>query len=97
MKDLEIREEAESDISESYSWYEEKREGLGSHFLLCIEEGLARITRNPRQFPELLSPIRRTFIKRFPYAAYFIEKETKIVVIAVLHNRQKPSTWQNRT
>ncbi len=55
MKELEIREEAESDISNSYLWYEEKRMGLGGHFMLCIEESFARITRNPKQFPEVLS------------------------------------------
>ena len=97
MKKLEIREEAERDISSSYSWYEEKRKGLGSHFILCIEESLARITRSPKQFPEVLKPIRRAFIKRFPYAIYFIEKESSIGVIAVLHHRQSQILLRNRT
>lgn len=97
MKELEIREEAESDISKSYLWYEEKRMGLGGHFMLCIEESFARITRNPKQFPEVLKPIRRTFIKRFPYAIYFIDKKNSVSVIAVLHHRQSSTLLQGRT
>lgn len=97
MTKLKLRKEAEADISNAYAWYEEKREGLGSHFILCIEEAFARISRNPKQYPEALNPIRRAFIKRFPYAIYFIERETSITIIAVLHHRQKPSTLRKRT
>lgn len=66
MTELEIRIEAEKDISDSYLWYEEKRKGLGGHFMLCIEEAAARIVRNPKHYPIALNPIRRAFVKRFP-------------------------------
>ena len=44
---LTIRKEAEFDIDEQFDYYEEKREGLGHDFLLCIEEALDKLQRNP--------------------------------------------------
>lgn len=35
-----IRPEAESDLEEAFSWYENKRRGLGYDFLLQVEAGL---------------------------------------------------------
>ena len=49
-KRLVIRPEAEADIEEVYGWYEAQRKGLGEDFLLCVEEGLARIARNPSSY-----------------------------------------------
>ena len=45
---LSIRKEAESDIAEAYQYYEGCRENLGSDFVLCIEESISRIQKNPR-------------------------------------------------
>jgi len=64
MRELEIREEAENDISNSYFWYEEKRKGLGAHFMLCIEEAFSWIARNPNHFPELFKSVCRAFITK---------------------------------
>jgi hypothetical protein len=44
---LTIRKEAEFDIDEQFNYYEEKREGLGHDYLLCIEEALDKLQRNP--------------------------------------------------
>lgn len=39
---------AEGDIKDAYQWYETQRKGLGEDFLLCIEEGISRISRTPK-------------------------------------------------
>ncbi len=35
-----IRPEAESDLIETFSWYEDNRQGLGYDFLLQVDAGL---------------------------------------------------------
>jgi hypothetical protein len=42
-----IDEVAASLVLEAALWYEEKREGLGSDLILCFEEGIEAIQRNP--------------------------------------------------
>lgn len=47
MRSILIRPEAEADIEEAFHWYERQRDGLGSDLLLCVEEGLEKIRKNP--------------------------------------------------
>ena len=42
-----VRPEAENDLKEAFSWYEDKRVGLGHNFLLQVNAGLNFIMRNP--------------------------------------------------
>ena len=45
-----IAPEAESDISEAYAWYEERRIGLGEDFLSCVDACIHTICRMPEMF-----------------------------------------------
>ena len=57
-----IRPEAEVDIADAYQWYEVQRKGLGESFLLCVEEALARASRNPSSYPIVYKKARRLLI-----------------------------------
>ncbi|HKJ22737.1 MAG TPA: type II toxin-antitoxin system RelE/ParE family toxin [Gammaproteobacteria bacterium] len=92
-----VRPEAEADIQEAYGWYEAQRKGLGEDFLLCVEEGLARIARNPSVYSIVHKDIRRLLIHRFPFGIFFLEAEDSISVLAVLHARRNPKAWKGRT
>ena len=45
--DLIIAPEVQRDIDEAYSWYEERRSGLGEEFLSCMEACIQAIIRTP--------------------------------------------------
>jgi plasmid stabilization system protein ParE len=91
-----IRKEAEHDIDDAFRWYEQKRPGLGSDFLLCVEEGLARISRDPAMYPLVHKDVRRTFIRRFTYGIFYFVDERSIVVLAVSHAHRDARTWRSR-
>lgn len=93
---LSIRKEAEADIAEAYKYYEKCRGGLGADLMLCIDESITRIRRNPKQFKTLLGKARRAFVRRFPYGIYYILGESEIIVLAVAHARRNPKHWQSR-
>jgi toxin ParE1/3/4 len=57
-----IRPEAEQDLAQAYQWYESQRTGLGDDFLLCVEGGLARLSRNPELYCRIHGDIRRLLI-----------------------------------
>jgi toxin ParE1/3/4 len=90
-----IRPEAERDIEDAFSWYEEKRAGLGSDFLLCVEEGFAKILRGPEIYPVVHKNVRRILIRRFPYAIFYITEHYGLVVLAVAHASRDPRKWQS--
>jgi hypothetical protein len=64
---LTIRKEAESDINIAFEYYENQRVGLGYDFLLCIEEALSKIERNPLHYKIIYKELRRIAVRRFPY------------------------------
>jgi len=82
---------------DAYQWYESQRKGLGEHFLLCVEEALSRVSRNPAIYSVVYKDVRRTLIHRFPFGVFFIAGEKSILVSAVLHARGNPKTWKDRT
>lgn len=92
-----IRPEAELDIKEAFSWYEERRQGLGFDFLLQIEAGLSIIGRNPEINPPVYKNTRKFTVKRFPYKIiYMIEKDATII-LAVMHEKRNPEFMTERT
>jgi toxin ParE1/3/4 len=93
---ISIRAEAESDISEAYTWYERQWKGLGSDFILCVEEGLAKIQRDPQIYPAVHRNVRRMLIHRFPYGIFYILEVDVILILAVYHAKRNPKQWQAR-
>ena len=87
---------AEIEFRDAFIWYERQRKGLGSEFLLCIDERMERIKRNPEQYPKVHNQIRQTVVRRFPFAIYYEIVQSKIYVLAIFHSRRDPSRWQSR-
>ena len=96
MRRLTILPQAELDVSDAAAWYEEQRAGLGDEFLDELDSILRRVIKDPLQFPKIKKQIRRALLRRFPYSVYFgLSKET-VELIAVLHQRRDPRTWERR-
>lgn len=85
-----IRPEAEGDLKEAFSWYEDKRKGLGYDFLLQVDGGLRFLERNPEIFKPEYKGTRKHIIKRFPYKIIYLIEKQKIIVLAVIHGRRSP-------
>lgn len=96
MRTILLRPEAEAEVEEAYRWYEQRREGLGAGLLLCVEEALEKISRDPEVYPVVHKDVRRTLIRRFPYGIFYIVEEQNIAVLAVFHGRRDPKQWQSR-
>lgn len=92
-----LRQEAEFDIGEQFEYYEQKREGLGHDFLLCIEEALRKLERNPLIYRRIHKELRRIPIRRFPHRIFFFVQGDQVIVTAVFHARKDPSSWTERS
>ncbi|GAB63257.1 MAG: type II toxin-antitoxin system RelE/ParE family toxin [Candidatus Jettenia sp.] len=91
-----VRHEAENDLKEAFSWYEDKRKGLGYDFLLQIDAGIRFIERNPKIHPEEYKRTRKHLIKRFPYKIIYLVEQEKIIVLAVIHSRRSSKIIKKR-
>ena len=93
---LVIRPEAEADLTDAFDWYEERVQGLGSEFLLCVDAVFSAIARNPQQYPRVHRAVRRALTRRFPYEVLFVEDKARVVVLAVFHAKRNPERWRER-
>lgn len=91
-----VRPEAELDIKDAYTWYEERTPGLGARFVAAVDEALALVSREPEIFQKVYRSLRRALIHRFPYAIFYVIKPDGIAVLAVMHTARQPSKWKKR-
>lgn len=65
-----IRNWAQVEIAEIMQWYEEKEEGLGGYFQLCLDASIEALRRYPTAPRIIRHEYRRFFVRRFPVGIY---------------------------
>ncbi|NJO55998.1 MAG: type II toxin-antitoxin system RelE/ParE family toxin [Rhodospirillales bacterium] len=97
-----LRRGAERDIAEAMEWYEKQDYELGQRFLAAVRTLIARIAAAPRHFPRMPTSIggaqpepagrtiRRGLVRSYPYAVYFVLETSRVVILAVIHQRRAP-------
>jgi toxin ParE1/3/4 len=93
---LVIRDEAEREIAEAYSWYEEQRRGLGEELVSEIEGALNGIQRNPELYPRRVGDSRACFLRAFPYGIFYVVADDLVEVLAFYHMRRDPDALRGR-
>lgn len=88
--DIVFRSTAATQAATAQAWYEMQRKGLGAEFALNLEAATQRAARNPEHFSMVHGQVRRAFLKRFPYALFFLVEPGRMVVLSCLHTRQEP-------
>ncbi|MEW5814373.1 MAG: type II toxin-antitoxin system RelE/ParE family toxin [Spirochaetota bacterium] len=91
-----VRPEVEDDLKEAFSWYEDKRIGLGYDFLLQVDAGINLINRNPEIHPIEYKGTRKHLVKRFPYKIIYLVEKEKIIILAVIHGKRRPGLIKKR-
>jgi toxin ParE1/3/4 len=84
------------DVEAAFEWYENEQPGLGMEFLDELRAIYNRIADGPLKYQDLRGGIRRTLLRRFPYAVYFAIEGDIVIVVAVLHASRDPAEWQRR-
>jgi plasmid stabilization system protein ParE len=93
---LRLRPEASADIAEAFSWYEERRAGLGGEFEAELDRTLGYVRGMPLAGRAVHRALRRALLRRFPFTVYYSVADDLIEIRGVLHNRRHPRTWLRR-
>ncbi len=94
--ELIIAPEAQQDVDEAYSWYEDRRPGLGEEFLGCVDACIRAICRMPELHAKVHEEYRRALVRRFPYAIFYEYTGGKVTVYCIFHASQDPKKWRYR-
>lgn len=100
-KSIRIDLEAEEEIIHAIDRYETEREGLGVEFW---DELRAAIRTLEAPGPECGAVIglprelgvRRKLLVRFPYAIVFVEADSSVRILSVMHGHRRPAYWRRR-
>ncbi len=87
---------AEAELFEAAAYYELQVQHLGENFLSIIEEAVGEIVESPKMYPEIENGIRRRLVRRFPYSVLYGLHNAEIVIVAIMHQKQKPRYWLER-
>ena len=82
--------DVEQDVISGYRWYESKALGLGDEFLRMFYACLEGIRRNPLISAKVHHEIRRSLLRRFPYAVYFKVQDSDAIVFGLFHCARDP-------
>lgn len=100
-KQVQVDREAEEEIVLTIEHYNQARYGLGFEFMTEVDAELDALQRpGPECRPVTGLPtelgVRRKRLPRFPYAIVFIEQETTVRVISVMHSHRSPAYLRGR-
>jgi len=88
--------EAEAELQEARTWYDDIRPELGERFARAVENTIEAIAERPSQFPVIYRGRRRAGVWRFPYGIFFEIQEHRVLIIACFHGKRQPKRWQKR-
>ena len=88
--------EAEADALAAFRFYEDRREELGERFRNHLGRAFTRLQNNPEEAPVVYRNLRRKLVHRFPYMVLYQLVPGVLYVVAIMHTKQEPATWQHR-
>ena len=87
-----IKEEAQSDITDAYLWYENRNSGLGERFLKELDFSFEQILRHPEGYQKQYRSFRQCVLSVFPYVIIYEIEVATIVVYSVFHTSRNPNS-----
>ncbi|MBK8398994.1 MAG: type II toxin-antitoxin system RelE/ParE family toxin [Leptospiraceae bacterium] len=87
---------AEEDLEETYNYYEEAQEGLGSRFVINTFQKIETISAKPDSYSADSDGIRKTKVKGFKYYIYYIVKSPIFLIVAIWHTARRPFQKEER-
>lgn len=87
---------AQQELDKAVAHYNAQAPSLGDDLFDEVVSASQRLCDFPELWPKVRKDIRRCRLKRFPYSLLYRANAEEIVVIAVMHHRQRPDYWRSR-
>ncbi len=87
---------AEHELLEGITHYAEIQSALGIRFEGAVAHAVRSAVAHPERGAMRSRNTRRWLVKGFPYAVIYRSGEQGVLVVAVAHERRRPTYWINR-
>ena len=93
---LKLSTQAQLDIWDVVSWYEDQQAGLGERFNSNLNTLLFKIAESPTLYNYYQKEFRRAVVKKIPYLVIFKITQNEIVVYAIIYGGRDPKLINKR-
>ena len=88
--------EAEKEFREAARYYENEASGVGLAFIIEVHKAVAAIVAHPLGSPKARGSIHKKVLNHFPYNVLYSVEGDLVVVVAVAHQKRRPTYWRRR-
>lgn len=83
---------ASAEVEAVISWYAQPEINQASSFVKDLERTESRLRAQPALYQQIEGEIRRAVLRRFPYSLFYVIERDEVIVLACMHQHQKPRT-----
>ena len=87
---------ARQELAAAIQRYDSELAGLGDDLLAEVEQVVQTIAAHPEAGTPHQANTRRLVLKRFPFTLIYRAMEQDIVILAIAHQRRRPTYWLRR-
>ena len=96
IRDVIVHIEAEAEILQALAWYAERSAVAARAFVQELNSMVVLAVRSPESWPRGFGNTRHIVFPRFPFNLVFRVKGETMEIVAVAHQRRRPSYWKDR-
>ena len=89
-----VRAEAEREVFEAASWYEERNPRSAVEFVEAFRTAMAQVAENPLQYQIVEDDIRRAPVGKYPYGLLYVGTDDEVIILSCFHGRRNPAVWR---
>ena len=88
---------AAAEVESAISWYAQPEINQASAFIKDIQRTESHLRTHPELYQRVEGDVRRAVLRRFPYSLFFLIEQDQVVVLALMHQHQRPRMREELT
>lgn len=97
MTPVRFHPEARAELRTAVEFYRNRSQNLGRDLALEVRAVIDQIRDLPHSGSPQETDFRRVALTRFPFSVVYAIAEDDIEIVAIVHHRQRPGYWRDRT
>jgi len=86
----------DSDVLAAAEWYDERQLGLGSDFVVRVQNATLALIADPARRSAVDYGLRYWPVERYPYVVFYDFTDAEVLLLGVMHTSQQPDKWNSR-
>lgn len=93
-----VKPEARTDVATAARWYRDLNPDLAGRFLIAVGAAVTDAATHPTAHPlvDVDTGTRRSRVRGFPYRVFYLVELTRVVIIAIAHDKRDHRIWHER-